>query len=127
MKPRHVVINPRWAAQAVAWSALLAMTVSLALLFQSLVRMHWWHKHRWNHRLPVTPLPVRLSQTAMMCAHVSWPVCALPLSCHIQADNQSAAAVIRSPSGGGSHRRADTDDAAGTVCAYFPKPAMMRT
>lgn len=37
MKPRHVVIDSGWAAQAVAWSALLATTVLLALLFQSLV------------------------------------------------------------------------------------------
>ena len=36
MKPWHVVINPRWAARVLAWSALIAITVLLALLLQSL-------------------------------------------------------------------------------------------
>jgi hypothetical protein len=37
MKPWHVVINLRWAARVLAWSALIATTVLLALLLQSLV------------------------------------------------------------------------------------------
>jgi hypothetical protein len=36
MKPWHVVINLRWAARVLAWSALIATTVLLALLLQSL-------------------------------------------------------------------------------------------
>jgi len=35
MKPRHVVVNPGWAARVVAWTALISMTVLLALLLQS--------------------------------------------------------------------------------------------
>ena len=36
MKPWHVVINLRWAARMLAWSALTAITVLLAVLLQSL-------------------------------------------------------------------------------------------
>ena len=36
MKPWHVVINLRWAARALAWSALIASTILFALLLQSL-------------------------------------------------------------------------------------------
>jgi len=36
MKPWHVVINLRWAARVLAWSALIATTVLLALLLQYL-------------------------------------------------------------------------------------------
>jgi hypothetical protein len=36
MKPWHVVINLRWAARVLAWSVLIATTVLLALLLQSL-------------------------------------------------------------------------------------------
>ena len=36
MKLWHVVINLRWAARVLAWSALIATTVLLALLLQSL-------------------------------------------------------------------------------------------
>ena len=35
MQPWHVVINPRWAARVLAWSALMAISVLLALLLQS--------------------------------------------------------------------------------------------
>jgi len=35
MNPWHVVINPRWAARVLAWSALMATSVLLALLLQS--------------------------------------------------------------------------------------------
>ena len=36
MKPWHVVINLRWAARVLAWSALMVITVLFALLLQSL-------------------------------------------------------------------------------------------
>ena len=36
MKPWHVVINLRWAGRMLAWSTLIAITVLLALLLQSL-------------------------------------------------------------------------------------------
>jgi hypothetical protein len=36
MKPWRVVINSRWAARVLAWSALTAISVLLALLLQSL-------------------------------------------------------------------------------------------
>jgi hypothetical protein len=36
MKQPHVVLNRVWAARAVAWSALISVTVLLALLLQSL-------------------------------------------------------------------------------------------
>ena len=36
MKPWHVVINLRWAARVLVWSALITTTVLLALLLQSL-------------------------------------------------------------------------------------------
>jgi hypothetical protein len=35
VKQRHVLVNPGWLARAVAWSALISMTVLLALLLQS--------------------------------------------------------------------------------------------
>ena len=36
MKPWHVVVNVRWAARALPWSALMVVAVLLALLLQSL-------------------------------------------------------------------------------------------
>jgi hypothetical protein len=36
MKPRNVVINLRWAAHVLAWSALTVITVLLAILLQAL-------------------------------------------------------------------------------------------
>jgi hypothetical protein len=36
MKPWRTVINLRWAARVLAWSALMAITVLLALLLQTL-------------------------------------------------------------------------------------------
>jgi hypothetical protein len=35
MKQRHAVVNTGWLARAVAWIALISMTVLLALLLQS--------------------------------------------------------------------------------------------
>ena len=35
MNPWHVVINLRWVARVLAWSALMAISVLLALLLQS--------------------------------------------------------------------------------------------
>jgi hypothetical protein len=36
MKPRYVVANPGWVVRVVAWSALLATAMLLAVLMQSL-------------------------------------------------------------------------------------------
>ncbi len=36
MRPRRVVINLRWAGRMLAWTALIATTVLLSLLLQSL-------------------------------------------------------------------------------------------
>jgi hypothetical protein len=35
MKPRHVMINLRWARRGLAWSALMAITLVLAVLLQA--------------------------------------------------------------------------------------------
>ena len=70
------------------------MTVLLALLLQSFAASALDTRPSGVHPPCVGPSPARLWQTATMCAHVSWPTYAAPLSCHHQTPNRSPAVSL---------------------------------